>query len=722
MIMSTIEQDTMLGAAKYGPNATDSSAIPATLLRPPPYPNLPFVAAAHEDRNIWSFEHTLPAKKGAAGKANQIRKLTCRTQASNYEEMVVCDEITWQNVLVTINPDESPIALDLSSQFLINQRFLKNGEIKDDIANCVLADPGNYWRPLPQKIDVAFELMFGFRFDKARKTYQALTSEQVQASQLKSMTMLGQTNASEVQQSLARPGDTNTTNVYRFTPNDIIVTISLVCCKQNWHFTPNFPAVPGSDLFKKDTSPLAVARFFPLTYVTPYFRIHKISTQTDLARPAMAHSHQHTSPELQKQIVLSEEANTLTGSHYTMSREPVKGTDSKMLGSYSAALYADHNWPASTFGILSKGADAALGVAKELAPFWNLTFSHYHTAPSTERDYLVVLPRMIAGKEVELAQTHANPNGDWHWQLLGLLPQRLPDKAPQTPNCNRVRFFEDVAKYEGSTSNMYKLPGQGIFDNIHLAPKMADPYANATAISRGFGNVSMAPFCVHDCMHTHWRWLVDPTTVGLVARAATYVMSEESVGQWNYGWNSEGKPYSQAGATMVPPDQMVTIRVQQSGGSPSPNGYKYLADALDPKAGHTSIFFHHGSAYSAAVSSASNFVAALNQPDIEASLDPGVEERNTASGMGGFGSFTTKVPAYVTWARFYWHLRFGFEKGVVRERVQVLDWSALQEVPNLSAFKHKTQVKPAIPNPGMGDRAGLGLGDAIECAPPEQEH
>ena len=713
-----IEQDTLLGAAKYGPGAKDGAFIPRQIKRPdesplPPNDGKPSFNADGATRRIWHFEHKLPTGRDATGTANEITQLSCRTHASDYQPMVVCDSVRWEDVLVTLVAGSKPVPLTLTSKYLLTQRFLEDGEISNDIADCVQADPGELWRRLPQKIDVAFELMFGFRFNKAKTAYEPMSPESVTPAELKSMSLLGQTSKSEAEQAGTLPASTGVTNVYRFKANDIIVTISLVCCKQSWHFTPNLPQVPWSDMLSKGPSPLGVARFFPLTYVRPMFQVHKVESRTRLARPAMAHGHQHPSPELLKHIPLS--ADSLIGG-YTTSRPPVKGTDSAMLSSYAASFYADHNWPLSDLGAMSQGADAALGAARAVAPMWNLTFSHYHTNPATARDYLVVLPRSVNGKTVRLKQTHADPQGDWQMRFMPL-PTFLPDKAPLQPNCDVTRIIRKAAKYEGDTSDVYKLPGQGLFDNVHLAPMMADPYANAAAIARGFGAISMAPFCVHDCLHTHWRWLPDPTTVGPISWVAAHTVSSEAVGQWNYGWSQDGKPYSQAGATMVPLNQQVSVRLESAGGSLTPNAFTYTAEAFEPKVDQPSIFFHHGSAYSALVAEASNFIAALNQPDVEASLDPGVVRQSSSSQRGVYSSWKTTVPAYVSWARFYWELRYDFVGGRVRERVQVPDWAMLQELPDLTAIHQTTSISPAIPDPGTGQQTAPHRADAIPCAP-----
>lgn len=114
--------------------------------------------------------------------------------------------------------------------------------------------------------------------------------------------------------------------------------------------------------------------------------------------------------------------------------------------------------------------------------------------------------------------------------------------------------------YVMTTSN--KQPGQAQFDSIHLSPKMVyvPTFAanvpatdvvgpDGAARSSNARYVSMAPFCQHDCMHSHWRW------------------STAYNAKWNCGWseqNGEYVPYSLAGAPLVPPNQSVAVGIYGS--------------------------------------------------------------------------------------------------------------------------------------------------------------
>lgn len=124
--------------------------------------------------------------------------------------------------------------------------------------------------------------------------------------------------------------------------------------------------------------------------------------------------------------------------------------------------------------------------------------------------------------------------------------------------------------------SLTKMPHQGEFDNIHMAPKLklvnvthvsyerALKLSPAPALPDGSGasslpnsfllqdlvpvdrealaldHISMAPFCAHDCFHMHWRWGAKATK------------------RWNLGW-SDTLPHQVAGAPLVPLNQEIYI-------------------------------------------------------------------------------------------------------------------------------------------------------------------
>jgi hypothetical protein len=193
-------------------------------------------------------------------------------------------------------------------------------------------------------------------------------------------------------------------------------------------------------------------------------------------------------------------------------------------------------------------------------------------------------------------------------------------------------------------------PHQGAYDNVHTAPTMRSSALTPPA-SFFLDRIYMAPFCEHDCLHTHWRWSRDNT--------------KPSVFGWADGQQDPrvpGTPYKQAGSPMVPSNQTVNLI------STGPSSFRYQAkavgvDGVDASsripAGTFSIFFHHGMAY--AIQLDSILINALDlKIDKDAAFEPGL-------GLPPAGFAVTSTPVR------YWRLRFGGTTTAIRERLKVVD-------------------------------------------------
>jgi len=181
-----------------------------------------------------------------------------------------------------------------------------------------------------------------------------------------------------------------------------------------------------------------------------------------------------------------------------------------------------------------------------------------------------------------------------------------------------------------------KVAGQGEFDNVHIAPRMIAP-ENVRAEHPGepsLASIAMAPFCVHDCLHTHWRW-----GTGTDAKHVR-------------GWSGT-QPYATPGAPLVPPNQKITMELT------SPHAFRYHAEVKAPiPAGQWQVIYHHGSAYALEVRTS----GALAKLGLQ--IGPSVllrDEIPMAVRSGeGFG-----------WAMLYWHLRYRHDELGVQERIRV---------------------------------------------------
>ncbi len=116
------------------------------------------------------------------------------------------------------------------------------------------------------------------------------------------------------------------------------------------------------------------------------------------------------------------------------------------------------------------------------------------------------------------------------------------------------KSFRPGGSLRGKMSQIVqKMPHQGEFDNVHMAPKLkvvrvthfaystiSDELHALDLSTLGLNDISMAPFCAHDCFHMHWRW----------GAAAS--------GKWVRGWD-DASPHQTAGAPLVPLNQDVYL-------------------------------------------------------------------------------------------------------------------------------------------------------------------
>jgi len=126
-----------------------------------------------------------------------------------------------------------------------------------------------------------------------------------------------------------------------------------------------------------------------------------------------------------------------------------------------------------------------------------------------------------------------------------------------------------------SPTTVTKVPRQGEFDNVHIAPQMRIALGSISPFFSGLGplGVSMAPVCAHDCFHMHWRWGLGYTHIEQI------------------GWGPRG-PYTEPGAPMVAPNQKIEIE------TPSGHaGIRYRASASRQRGGDWAVVMPHGAAY-----------------------------------------------------------------------------------------------------------------------------
>jgi hypothetical protein len=194
-----------------------------------------------------------------------------------------------------------------------------------------------------------------------------------------------------------------------------------------------------------------------------------------------------------------------------------------------------------------------------------------------------------------------------------------------------VQVLDFFKNYVPST--ITRVPGQGAYDNVHVAPTMKSPVASRHPTYQ-LDRIYMAPFCEHDCLHVHWRWSVTNTV------------------QPVFGWAAKGpdpripgEPYKVAGTPMVASNQ--TVGIENTG----PNSFRYHAKAVGLDGisasppippGTFSLFFHHGMAYAISLTSFKiRALDALIDTLAGTKLEPDIE-----------------LPASLSTPTRYWRLRF----------------------------------------------------------------
>lgn len=201
----------------------------------------------------------------------------------------------------------------------------------------------------------------------------------------------------------------------------------------------------------------------------------------------------------------------------------------------------------------------------------------------------------------------------------------------RTDSSNLMVFVDStVTHYEYST--VMKVPRQGAFDNLHIAPAMIAPEVirkkrqavNPDGAWNTLDMIFMAPICQHDCLHMHWRW-------GAAYSEAKHLK----------GWDANGA-YQKMGAPMIPLNQDLYIVFPQN------REMHYTVEIsknADPM--RWQVMMDHGAGY---------MVGLVKEIDYFDFQRLGVEVVLKATTLG-----TSDVEPLVncySWAMFYWNMRY----------------------------------------------------------------
>ena len=282
-----------------------------------------------------------------------------------------------------------------------------------------------------------------------------------------------------------------------------------------------------------------------------------------------------------------------------------------------------------------------LGSWRGPIPLWNRLFAYYlpNASSATQRAWVQVVAR----------------NRTQYRTLRGVV-QRLDDDS----------------------GDVLRVPRQGAFDNIHLAPTMKMPKVTSVRPTslRGlvggshtltdadrsdwhFDDVVMAPVCAHDCFHFHWRW------------GQQLVHADDVAAK---GW-AGGQPYQIEGGPLVPTNQDVSIRL------PDSRSVDYQAQATGIGAGEWQIINHHGADYALWT----GVVVDAGRSAQDAGFTPLHSSDEMPEFLDDSQKFIPLLKAIDHWAVFYWRNRYYLDTDTTgkvtdwtpRERTQIWDMSMI---------------------------------------------
>jgi hypothetical protein len=208
----------------------------------------------------------------------------------------------------------------------------------------------------------------------------------------------------------------------------------------------------------------------------------------------------------------------------------------------------------------------------------------------------------------------------------------MADPRRKRPRTNAGAIVRNMGS-SPTRDDVHKEPGQGQFDNIHLAPRMrVPPFDEIRGGEDGIEKtqitleqVVMLFVCMHDCLHMHVRWAA--------------FASDEFV----LGWDG-GRPHAKQGAPAVPENQAVFCKI------PKDNVLEYRAVAQGVRAGTVQVVCHHGLGY------------AVEEWPTKVALGLRMAMR---TGLEAFAQARAEPYAALpfTWASFYWRFRYGGRRG-----------------------------------------------------------
>jgi hypothetical protein len=590
-------------------------------------------------QGLWSWAHR-------ASEPAKVTDLTCRVRDAQFAEYKVLESIEWgledpvgtfKNAVRVTNSAGVAIELPLTQRFVHWKWVAVAGYLPDDATplwrlkalhdrSLVVAfvydlDPSTS-QPVPMREAAQSDPNRAAELEKLEKVARELTAEAAASAgpedssapgtlaKVDDMTWVGRMQLDSFMEGhgaeSAVGGEVGEQCTAKTGAPRILVVLSLTVCRERADFEPG--GIVG------------MARLYPHVMVWANVPLSKIEGSVRFDRPA------RTTP---------------MGPASEKGHECCKGHDS-MSPDINAILVTDVNKDESKI---------TMGGLLPPLPFWSNMFAYYRTEAPTY----------------------------FKQQRLHMVRTDKPDLRDNDDGW----IVRDIVG-GGVSRTVGKAPRQGAFDNIHMAPKMKLVDVQKVAFkspgdtegifpveryTMGLDDITMAPFCAHDCFHLHWRW------------------GTEASKKWSLGWDATG-PYKTPGAPMVPVNQDVYFWFR------SKSSFTYHV-VVSPKPGTSYIMpgdcqtlMYHGAAYAVAVSGA--FQTWMAKQGVSTFASPPWFIREYTDSLSQQN--TEIIEANDSWSMFYWWLRFkgefvGARDGagpsyVIKERTTITD-EGLEKAMNL---------------------------------------
>lgn len=591
--LNDILQDMLVVMANGGKLEGLRDLDPGSFAPPKPSP----LMAGPMNQPIWYWEKqprgSNPSDPGYLG---QVTHLNCwaRAMAETHNDdnlgwMTVCHTITWSPVKVDVKVGGSSyrLTLPLTEKHVVKTFYLAGGH-----------NPGKGWWPLEADVDPSFFQVFVYDITGKRSSDEP---EPVPKEVYEHDDFMPDPGSGPLPAPTLSPGEqVDLTAAHK---HYVCVVMSLVCCTERADFEPG--ALVG------------VARPVPHFMIMTNLPVSSIQASIRIERPDES-------------------------GYYGTSHEPGR----------PPMHHPDMDPPLKAIAVTDTNVFRAIDIAGQFnIPFWDLIFDYVLAVPDSNfiklNDELKVVKDepsqrtlngalglldyervkkaargaaegvlaavLVPGVGVSLiliplaAAAGGAEGGSLVFTRPGLrIVHRGPNSKLASGFAQKVYGASGLRKDDllpRKKADVVKWARQGEFDSIHIAPRMkahlllGKPELSVPAYGDTLSEIRMAPFCEHDCMHTHWRWGAswNHERMQRLLKNNTPISGFGSTDS-DAKFSGVGVPYTEIGAPLVPRNQEVKVSFE------SGHVFNYTATiAKDIAPGVWQAVYHHGSGYAVSI-------------------------------------------------------------------------------------------------------------------------